>query len=104
MSQKIPKGYTSSSTQEFRTFGEAIKLLEDYCKICRYSRCDVEKALRGAMGENYPMWNRRFVRITAESFDTPSNEADKVICLSCNPKKESQSSRKKAEDLDTRLS
>jgi len=55
--------YRRSQDQEFLTFDEADRFLEDYCGACTQTRkCAINNGLRRAMGENYPYWHEKLVK------------------------------------------
>lgn len=56
--------YKLATSQGFNTFEEADKFLWDYCDKCRLEgNCAITYELRAAMDENYPMWDRNFVKL-----------------------------------------
>jgi len=70
-------GYREAEYQEFSTFEEAEDLLRGYCALCaREQRCEINHALRRAMGENYPMWSNQFVKLVARDETLMEDEDD----------------------------
>lgn len=85
---RIPREYKRTLYQEFSTFADAENLLRNYCNNCVRcnpdpKKCNINEALRAAMGENYPFWAKPFVKI--ELRDSSARLETKVVCKLFNP-------------------
>jgi len=78
------RGYRRAEHQEFGTFEQGDQLLGEQCARCKRHSSDYNKTcrtnaeLRSAMGENYPMWSKYFVRLTPSNYDFSLK--DKFLC------------------------
>lgn len=56
--------YQEARYNEFRSFEEGDKFLRNYCGLCRIKfGCDINKALRHAIVENFPFFHRELIRL-----------------------------------------
>lgn len=86
LSDKTPQGYKESESkspfgiQQFDAFGQADYLFREYCARChKEKKCDLNRGLRQAIGENCPIWFPAFVKLSKISHDLDDTRPDYIV-------------------------
>ena len=64
---KLPPGYEEASCQ-LHSYSMAGEFLKDFCRDCAKKECDINNALRMAMGENYPFGHEALIIVRSTDY------------------------------------